>query len=341
MDESVEVSGLASSTNAAAGGTAPASSAPVADDDNGITSSAARRAWPEAGWVDPARRRLQQYVHSAPSSVEQSTELSLQSGRVGGGALAAALELELGHLPGGAVSAGATRAAAPSAVRLEVRISWLHIHSVSTEDQEFDAELFVEARCRGGHALVWVGGEKELADSNPASRFQPQFMIQNSKAADSGQQPLQAVVHGVDAVYRQRWTATLQQEFNLHSFPCDTQDLFIMLVERSHDRAVTMVKSPSVPSIFHVNNFVLGNVWQLLGQHEVQLPPAFGAVQMSIKRLELHVQQGRTCPSESTRGYSFPYLKAGVFVKRHSRAYLWNIVRPAVLLVGIAALYYR
>ena len=160
---------------------------------------------------------------------------------------------------------------------LEVRFSWLNIHSVSTEDQEFAAEFYVDARVRGGYALL------EGVDGDTSNCFTPKFHIQNMKEGELLQGHHDDEVHGEDACYRRHWRGVFQEEFALHNFPYDIQDFYITLVEHSHDRPVCMVKATTLPSIFHVNNFALKNVWRILGEHEIIIPTAFNAVDLSVK----------------------------------------------------------
>ncbi len=218
----------------------------------------------------------------------------------------------------------------PEPVQLEVRFSWLHVHSVDTEEQEFTAEFFVDARVRGRSDLVPRADDSK---SDAATRWTPALYIANM--CDGELIRGEDAVHGVDASYRRHWRGCFKQEFQLHEFPFDIQDFHLLLVEHSHDRTVTMVPDEQLPSIFHVNSFTLGNVWSLLGIHNIAVPTAFSSLQVSMRRLELHVERSHTDPSESARAQAFPMLKAGLFMRRQSTAYCWNIIAPMFVMTSM------
>ena len=230
----------------------------------------------------------------------------------------------------GAPGTAAADVATSEPVQLDVRFSWLHVHSVDTEEQEFTAEFFVDARVRGRSDLV-PRADDSKADA--AKRWAPHLYVANMcdgeliRGEDS--------VHGVDASYRRHWRGCFKQEFELHEFPFDTQDFQLLLVEHSHERTVTMVPDEQLPSIFHINSFTLGNVWSLLGVHDIAVPTAFSALQVSVRRLELHVERTHTDPSESARAQAFPMLKAGLFMRRQSTAYCWNIIAPMFVMTSM------
>lgn len=224
----------------------------------------------------------------------------------------------------------ATRAGEKDSVQLDVRFSWLHVHSVDTEQQEFTAEFFVDARAIGRSELV-PRADDTKADA--AKRWTPDLFVRNM--CDGELVRGEDLVHGADASYRRHWRGSFKQEFQLHEFPFDVQDFQLLLVEHTHDRTVTMISDKQLPSIFHIHSFTLNNVWSLMGVHEITLPTAFSSLQVTKKRLELHVERMHTDPSESTRAQTFPMLRAGIYMRRQSTAYCWNIIAPMFVMTSM------
>jgi hypothetical protein len=230
-----------------------------------------------------------------------------------------------------AIGGAAPAPAVAAPVKLEVRFSWLNIHTVDTENQEFTAEFFVDARAKGRAELVPCADDtSEVA----ASRWTPELIVANM--CDGELVRGEDSVHGADASYRRHWRGVFKQEFQLHEFPFDIQDFTLQLVEHTHDRVVSMVADDQLPSIFHVHSFALSNVWELLGIHEITLPTAFNSLDLSVRRLEVHIQPTHTDPSESARARAFPMLRAGVYMRRQCDAYCWNIIVPMFVMTSMS-----
>ena len=68
-----------------------------------------------------------------------------------------------------------------------------------------------------------------------------------------------------DAIWHKRFKGTFKEEFELHRFPFDVQDFHLVLVAGYHHAKIKLHCS-RVPSLFHINNFSLGETVLMAAQ---------------------------------------------------------------------------
>eukprot|EP01052_Picozoa_sp_SAG31_P013978 SAG31_NODE_854_length_11497_cov_8.245043_7_plen_444_part_00 len=210
-------------------------------------------------------------------------------------------------------------------VEMELRCSILNVHDVDTASQSFMADLYIDARVRGRADLL-----------SPDAQFNPELYIANAVDVDDTLLDRSFVRDG-DAIWHKRYKGIFKDEFHLHTFPFDVQDLKLHIVAGCHCRRVQLVPAAHVPSLFHLRSFALGNVWQLLGvKEEVRTVENDERVATKPYRwLELLTKQSTTDPAESASGHVFSCLTVALFMRRHPAAYIYNIAAPMLVLTSM------
>lgn len=203
-------------------------------------------------------------------------------------------------------------------VKVEMKATFMKITDVDTLSQQFEAEVFLQAKWE---ELFYLGmSPQQLMDLLPGDLWDPEFIISNL-AGDFDSERRSYVVRYEDGyeapvvLFRWRFKGLFRENLELEHFPFDVQDLGVQVSSERSVEEIKLVHDPWNMSSVNTNTFQDSQEWSIY--KHVECIPSTTSLEYASSTIH-------------------PILYFNCRVKRKVGYFVWNIIFTVILILALS-----